>query len=139
VLGAEAYAALTCAFGGGEDGAALAEWAFLTRCAAQQSTCGRTCLDACVACALMLRPPPPLHTRSCDALAISNSTFSFSAAMLASAAAAPESHHRCSRSGGDANGSGRAAFRAVRPDPVQRTLVPFDPWDALPTLKRGGA
>ena len=86
----------------------------------------------------MLRPPPCVHARSCDALAISNSTFSFSAAMLASATAAPESLHRCS-CGDDANGSGRAAVRAVRPDPVQRTLVPFDPWDALPTLKRGGA
>ena len=84
-LGAEAYAALVAAFGGGDDGAALADWAFLSRC---------------------------------DALAISNSTFSFSAAMLAA-----------QRRGGD-------AFLAVRPDPRARALVPLDPWDAPPTLKR---
>ena len=80
-----------------------------------------------------------MHARSCDALAISNSTFSFSAAMMASAAAAEK--RRCCCSGGDdANGShSHAAFRVVRPDPAARALVPFDPWDALPTLKRGNA
>ena len=53
----------------------------------------------------------------CDALAISNSTFSFTAAMLATAV----DGRRC------------ACFR---PDPAAAAMVPFDPWDAQPTLKR---
>jgi hypothetical protein len=84
-LGADAYAALVAAFGGGDDGAALADWFALARC---------------------------------DVLAISNSTFSFSAAMLATAGA--EEGSRCAR--------------AVRPDPAAQALVPFDPWSAPPTL-----
>ncbi len=54
----------------------------------------------------------------CDALAVSNSTFSFAAAMLASAAP-----------------RGRR-FLAVRPEPAARRLQRFDPWDALPILKQ---
>ncbi len=89
-LGADAHAELVAAFGGGDDGAAFADWFFLSRC---------------------------------DALAVSNSTFSFSAAMMAAAAAEERRPEQ--------------RFRAVRPDPAAQALLPFDPWDALPTLKRG--
>ncbi len=138
MLGPHAYDTLVSAFGGGEDGAALADWAFLTRCVLRRLHCSS------LACVFVFGPyadvgPDYGHARSCDALAISNSTFSFSAAMLASAAAAEKSR-RCSSGGDDVNVShSHAAFRAVRPDPVARALVPFDPWDALPTLKRGDA
>ncbi|HLX36304.1 MAG TPA: alpha-1,2-fucosyltransferase, partial [Candidatus Binataceae bacterium] len=47
----------------------------------------------------------------CDRLAISNSTFSFSAAMM---------NERCTE--------------FVRPDPDRKTLVPFDPWNAEPLI-----
>jgi len=47
----------------------------------------------------------------CDRLAISNSTFSFSAAMM---------NERCTE--------------FVRPDPARNSLVPFDPWNAEPLL-----
>ena len=50
-----------------------------------------------------------------DRLAISNSTFSFTAAMLNQRS--PSSAH---------------AF--VRPVPDARALVPFDPWDSYPLL-----
>ena len=85
LAGAEAYAALVAACGGGDDGAALADWFALCRC---------------------------------DALAISNSTFSFSAAMLA-AHAAP---------------GGGCGFVAARPDPRLGAMAAFDPWDAPSTL-----
>lgn len=52
----------------------------------------------------------------CDRLAISNSTYSFAAAMLATAA----DEGRCT---------------CFRPDPSAKALVAFDPWDSLPTLK----
>ena len=83
LAGADAYAALVAACGGGDDGAALADWFALCRC---------------------------------DALAISNSTFSFSAAMLA------------------AHVAGDAAFVAARPDPRVGAMASFDPWDAPSTL-----
>lgn len=86
VLGAHGHDGLVAAFGGGENGAALADWHFLS---------------------------------ACDALAISNSTFSFTAAMLADA--------------GDADAQ---PFCAVRPDPNAGALVAFNAWDAQPTLKR---
>jgi hypothetical protein len=57
-----------------------------------------------------------LMTR-CDKLAISNSTYSFTAAMIATAVDA----QRCA---------------CYRPDPSAAAMVPFDPWDAQPTLKR---
>jgi hypothetical protein len=47
----------------------------------------------------------------CDRLAISNSTFSFSAAMM---------NERCQE--------------FLRPDPARSSLVPFDPWNAEPLL-----
>ena len=86
LAGADAYSALVEACGGGDDGAALADWFALCRC---------------------------------DALAVSNSTFSFSAAMLA-AHAAP---------------GGATSFLAARPDPHARALTAFDPWSAPSTLK----
>jgi hypothetical protein len=52
----------------------------------------------------------------CDTLAVSNSTFSFSAAMLAAHAATP------------------GAFVAARPDPRAGVMADFDPWDAPSTL-----
>ena len=55
----------------------------------------------------------------CDALAVSNSTFSFSAAMLAAQAAS----------------SGASGFVAARPDPRTGALTAFDPWNAPSTLK----
>ena len=55
--------------------------------------------------------------RAADVVAVSNSTFSFSAALLADAPrAAPD------------------VARSWRPHPAQRRLVPFEPWDASPTL-----
>ena len=86
LAGADAYAALVDACGGGDDGAALADWFALCRC---------------------------------DALAVSNSTFSFSAAMLA-AQAAP---------------GGASGFVAARPEPCAKALTAFDPWNAPSTLK----
>ena len=83
VLGEAVWAGLAAAFGGGQDGEALADFFLMTRC---------------------------------EQLAVSNSTFSFAAAMVATAADA----NRC------------ACFR---PDPGVGALVPFDPWDAQPTLK----
>ena len=59
-----------------------------------------------------------LMTR-CGSLAISNSTFSFSASMLASARA-----------------PGCDFDAMMRPCPLARMLVPFDPWDSQPTLKK---
>lgn len=47
----------------------------------------------------------------CDALAVSNSTFSFTASMV-----------------------NDRASRFMRPDPQVRALVPFDPWDSEPLL-----
>jgi hypothetical protein len=83
LAGDSAYAALVDACGGGDDGAALADWFALCRC---------------------------------DALAVSNSTFSFSAAMLAAHAAAP------------------GTFAAVRPDPRSGAMADFDPWIAPSTV-----
>ena len=57
--------------------------------------------------------------RAADVIAVSNSTFSFSAALLADAprtAPPPD------------------VARFWRPHPAQRRLVPFEPWDASPTL-----
>ena len=119
-LGAEAHAALADALGGGADGAALADWFVLSRCGMH---CWCALLSSNQRRALTHHRLP--YARSCDALAVSNSTFSFSAAMLAAERAA------------------RAApavallFTASRPDPAARALVPFDPWDAAPTLKLG--
>ena len=57
--------------------------------------------------------------RAADVVAVSNSTFSFSAALLADAPrAAPPPD----------------VARFWRPHPAQRRLVPFEPWDASPTL-----
>ena len=53
------------------------------------------------------------YLTQCDALAISNSSFSFMAAML-----------------------NRRIEWAVRPDPEQRKLVSFDPWDAPVILRQ---
>ena len=58
--------------------------------------------------------------RAADVVAVANSTFSFSAALLADAPrAAPPPD---------------GASRFWRPHPAQRRLVPFEPWDASPTL-----
>ena len=60
--------------------------------------------------------------RSADVLATANSTFSFTAAMLAHPPRAPPPPPP----GG--------VDRFWRPDPLRRALVPFDPWAAPPLL-----
>ena len=64
-----------------------------------------------------------------DALAISNSTFSFTAAMLACPPRTPVEPNRP-----DAAAEPAVAHRFWRPDPEAGALVPFDPWDAKPLL-----
>ena len=87
---------------------------------------------------------------ACDVLAVSNSTFSFFAAMLNSAEAdasdagmrpaeAAEKEGEAAEKEGE--GQGKSTARCVcrrsrffRPDPQEKKLVAFDPWDAHPLL-----
>lgn len=85
----------------------------------------------------------PASRCRCSVLLVSNSSFSFCAAMLATAAAGAAADSEEKGGGGAERGpvssSGgsrcRAGMVTVRPDPELRRLVPFDPWDASPTLK----
>ncbi|KAG2436412.1 hypothetical protein HXX76_006716 [Chlamydomonas incerta] len=66
-----------------------------------------------------------------DVLLTSNSTFSFTAAMLSEPRGASSSG---SSSNGATSGGGRGQALLLRPDPTLAAFRPFGPWDELPLL-----
>ena len=69
-----------------------------------------------------------LALAACDALAISNSTFGFTASLMAQRA------QEAAEDDGAAAGAAPPAAHFVRPCWLAGRLVPYDPWDARPVL-----
>lgn len=74
---------------------------------------------------------------------MSNSSFSFSAAMLATAEDSDRYRRPAAADDKDNSDDGGSTWkvpreggcRTFRPDPKLRCLAPFDPWNASPTLR----